>query len=99
MGNDLSEQFQFRVTKDGKLHICREGEKWSPEARLDICQRCREERGVIQRIERQKTEFAGKKGKVRRVYVCPVHAPTGRTIPRQKREVTRGILKEPEKGK
>jgi len=95
MDEDLSEQFQSRVTKDGVVHRWRRGTKEPPEARLDICDRCLAE-GREQKLKVQKNEFDGKKGRIDRDYVCPVHGVI-RKVRRQERELTRGTLKEPER--
>lgn len=93
----MSEEFQYRVTEDGVVHRWRRGEEPPPEARRDICPRCLEERKIAQELRIQKTEFSGQKGKVRRDYVCPVCGYKGRPTSRQKRNLTRGTLKEPER--
>ena len=95
----MSEQFQYRATEDGKVHKWRRGEKVPLEARWDICPRgCLNKRGNPQRLKAEKTEFPGEKDKVWRTYKCPQCGSIGRTIRRQKRQVTKGTLKEPEKG-
>ena len=94
---NLSEEFQFKVTEDGVVHIWHRGDKMPPEARRDVCPVCLKGRGVIQKLQREKTEFAGKKGEVHRDYVCPVCGYRGLPVRRQKRYLTRGTLKEPER--
>lgn len=98
MCGDMSEEFQARVTEDGVVHMWRRGEKEPLEARWDICpQGCLNKRGNPQRLQPEKTEFPGKKGKVRRTYKCPKCGCRVRTIPRQKQKDTKWILKEPER--
>jgi len=97
MNTNMSEEFQFKVTEDGMVHKWHRGEPPPPEARRDVCPCCLKERGVIQKLRREKTEFAGVKGKVHRDYVCPVCGYRGLPVRRQKRHLTRGTLKEPER--
>jgi len=98
MDTNLGEEFQFRATADGRVHSWRRGEKEPLEARWDICPRgCLGKRGAPQKLKAEKIEFAGKDGKVERTYKCPQCGYIGRTIRRQKRNLGRGTLKEPER--
>lgn len=88
---NLSEELQFRVTKDGKVHRWRRNEKPPVEARWDICPHCNT------KLKATKTEFAGKKGKIDRDYRCPKCGKHGRLIKRQRVKDSRHVLKEPER--
>ena len=97
---DLSEKYQYRVTENGHIHCWPRGEKAPAEARWDICPNgCLTKTGKPQRLKPDKIEFEGEKGKVHRIYKCPTCGYVGRTIRRQKRNLTRWTLKEPERGK
>lgn len=92
----MSEKYQYRVTENGIIHQWRRGEKPPPETRRNICPECLKWKKVAQTLEIRKTEFPGQKGKARRDYVCPLCGYKGRPVHRQRRNLTRGTLKEPE---
>jgi len=97
MGKNPSEEFQFKGTQDGVVYMWPRGKTPPPEANRNVCSYCLKERGVIQRLQIKKTEYAGKKGKVVRDYICPVCGHSELPVRRQKRYITRRTLKEPER--